>query len=216
MRGKNGFDGLMQEIISGMDGTGQKPLLLLHVCCAPCSSAVLERLAGMFRIIAYFDNPNIDSAEEHDLRAGETRRLADMTGWAEQVIVSPYDPDAFRTAVRGLEGEPEGGARCRVCFRLRLSRSTLKAAELGCCFFTTTLTLSPRKDATLLNGLGQEAGEAAGIRFLPSDFKKRGGYQRSILLSRQFSLYRQDYCGCAFSRRRPPSPEGVKPDCFPS
>lgn len=216
MRGKNGFDSQMQEIILGMDGSEPKSLLLLHVCCAPCSSAVLERLAGVFRIIACFDNPNIDSATEHDLRAGETLRLTELTGWTEQVIVTPYDPAVFRSAVRGLEGEPEGGSRCAVCFRLRLARSARKAAELGCSFFTTTLTLSPRKDAAMLNEIGREAGEAAGVRFLPSDFKKRGGYQRSILLSRQFGLYRQDYCGCAFSRKHPPGPEGEGPKIFPS
>lgn len=211
MRGKNNFDSLMQEIIKGIDGTAGKPLILLHVCCAPCSSAVLERLADVFRVIVYFDNPNIDSAEEHDLRADETLRLVHLTGWAEQTIVPPYDPAAFMTAVLGLEREPEGGARCEVCFRLRLSRSAAKASELGCSFFSTTLTLSPRKDAALLNQLGHEAGEAAGIPFLASDFKKRGGYQRSIVLSQKFSLYRQDYCGCVFSRRHSSSPAGRRP-----
>lgn len=194
-------DRQMQDVISGFSVGGGKPLLLLHVCCAPCSSAVLERLRDAFRIIAFFDNPNIDTEAEHRLRAGETVRLAQETGWAERVIISPYDPGAFMAAVRGMEGEPEGGARCAECFRLRLSRSAGAARDLGCDHFTTTLTLSPRKDAALLNRLGNEAGETHGVPFLPSDFKKRGGYLRSIQISRERGLYRQDYCGCAFSRR---------------
>jgi predicted adenine nucleotide alpha hydrolase (AANH) superfamily ATPase len=192
---------VMMRLLKDLKEEEQKPLLLLHVCCAPCSTAVLERLADTFRIILFFDNPNLDTAEEHSLRAGEAARLAEESGWAEQVIISPYDPKAFRDAVKGLEHEPEGGARCEACFRLRLSRSSRTAAELHCSWFTTTLSVSPQKDAALLNHLGVAAGEAAGVPFLPSDFKKRGGYQRSVALSRQFGLYRQDYCGCAFSRR---------------
>lgn len=198
---KANYDGLMARLLEGLQSGGQKPLLLLHVCCAPCSAAVLERLADTFRIIVFFDNPNLDTAREHSLRAGETLRLIKESGWAEQVIISPYDPKAFRDAVHGLEDEAEGGARCEACFHLRLTHASQAAADLQCSWFTTTLSVSPRKDAALLNHLGVAAGEAAGVPFLPSDFKKRGGYQRSVQLSRQFGLYRQDYCGCAFSRR---------------
>ena len=199
---KPNYDLLMQDRISRLSSLEEKPWLLLHVCCAPCSGAVLERLRGAFRILAFFDNPNLDSAEEFDLRARETQRLVLETGWAEEVIVSPYDPEAFAEAVRGLEGEKEGGTRCIACFRLRLSRSARMARERGCAFFTTTLTLSPRKNAALLNQIGIQAGDIAGVSFLPSDFKKRGGALRSIQISKTFRLYRQDYCGCAFSKRR--------------
>ena len=192
---------VMMRLIKDLKEKEQKPLLLLHVCCAPCSTAVLERLADAFRIILFFDNPNLDTAKEHSLRAGETARLAKESGWAEQVNISPYDPKVFHDAVHGLEDEPEGGARCKACFQLRLTHASQAAADLSCSWFTTTLSVSPRKDAALLNHLGVAAGEAAGVPFLPSDFKKRGGYQRSVQLSRQFGLYRQDYCGCAFSRK---------------
>lgn len=199
---KPNYDQLMQDAISRFSPSGEKPRLLLHVCCAPCSSAVLERLRGSFRILAFFDNPNLDSAEEFELRAEETERLVHETGWADEVIVSPYDPVVFEEAVRGLETEKEGGARCAACFRLRLNRSAGMARERNCAFFTTTLTLSPRKNAALLNQLGIQAGETAGVPFLPSDFKKRGGALRSIQLSQTFGLYRQDYCGCTFSKRK--------------
>ena len=201
MNEKVNYDARMLELIAGMQSLGRRPSLLLHACCAPCSSAVLERLAQDFDILLFFDNPNLDTLQEHDARAAETVRLLSKMLPCAQVIVSPYEPAVFLEAVRGLEHLPEGGARCEACFRLRLSRSALKAAQMGCDWFTTTLTISPRKDAATLNRLGLAAGEAAGVRFLPSDFKKRGGYHRAVELSHEYSLYRQDYCGCAFSRR---------------
>lgn len=209
MRHSGGYDRQMRETIDRLASHGSgRPKLLLHVCCAPCSGPVLERLSASFRVVVYFDNPNLDSRAEFDRRASEAERLVLSTGWAERVIVAPYDADAFLKAVRGLEGEPEGGARCAVCFALRLGRSARAARDLGCDFFTTTLTVSPRKDAALLNRLGGEAGQKAGVPFLPSDFKKRGGYQRSLEISRAHGLYRQDYCGCAFSRRARRSEDG--------
>lgn len=201
MAGIRNFDREMSRVLEGLEGSSEKPRLLLHVCCAPCSTTVLERLAAAFDITVFFDNPNLDSAEEHDLRAEEVKRLLDIGGWASRVVISPYQPEAFYAAVKGLEKEPEGGARCRACFRLRLSRSALAAKELACPYFTTSLTVGPRKDAALLNELGEEAAKAAGLTFLASDFKKRGGYQRSVALSREFGIYRQDYCGCVFSKR---------------
>lgn len=194
------FDREMQSVMTGLKAGGIKPGLLLHVCCAPCSSSVLERLAEAFRVRVFFDNPNLDSPEEFERRLSETRRLADETGWAKVVAASPYQPETWREAVRGLEGEPEGGLRCRACFALRLGNAAREAAVQGLPYFTTTLTLSPMKDAALLNSLGEEAAKAAGVTFLASDFKKRGGYPRSIELSRLHSLYRQDYCGCVFSK----------------
>ena len=194
------FDREMQAVLERLARGGERPGLLLHVCCAPCSSAVLERLHQAFRVQLFFDNPNMDSAGEFARRLAETRRLAEETGWAEAVLEAPYQPETWREAVRGLEGEPEGGRRCAACFALRLANAAREAKARGCACFTTTLTLSPRKDAALLNRLGEEAGAAAGIPFLASDFKKRGGYPRSIELSRLHGLYRQDYCGCVYSK----------------
>lgn len=201
MERKVNYDQRMQRLIASLPASDKKPRLLLHVCCAPCSTAVLERLAEHFEVILYFDNPNLDSLSEHDLRAMEALRLGEESGWASQVNITPYRPKTWFSAVNGLESEPEGGKRCAVCFNLRLQNSAKAARELACDWFTTTLTISPMKDAALLNELGRLAGEEAGILFLPSDFKKRGGYQRSIALSREHDLYRQDYCGCVFSKR---------------
>lgn len=197
---KQNFDRLMEEAIAALPVAGEKPRLLLHVCCAPCSSAVLERLSQSFDIILYFDNPNLDTGAEFDRRAMEAKRLAHETGWASEVVVVPYDPKVYEDAVLGHEGEREGGSRCAICFLLRLSRSAKAARDFNCAFFTTTLTISPMKNAALLNEIGLKAGEEAGVPFLPSDFKKQGGYQRSIVLSREKDLYRQDYCGCQFSK----------------
>jgi len=209
VRQSGGFDRQMREIVRGLLAEeSERPKLLLHVCCAPCSGPVLECLSAVFRVIVYFDNPNLDSRQEFDRRASEAERLVLATGWAEKVVVAPYDADAFMKAVRGLEGELEGGARCVACFALRLGRSARAARDMECGFFTTTLTVSPRKDAALLNRLGGEAGRNAGVPFLPSDFKKRDGYLRSLEISREHGLYRQDYCGCAFSRRARRSKEG--------
>ncbi len=194
------FDREMQAVLEGLRAGGEKPGLLMHVCCAPCSSAVLERLHAAFQVTVFFDNPNMDSQEEFERRLLETCRLVQETGWAAAIVHSPYAPETWREAVRGLEQEPEGGRRCEACFVLRLKNAAREAKVRGCAYFTTTLTLSPRKDAALLNRLGEEAGKEAGVPFLASDFKKRGGYPRSIQLSRLHSLYRQDYCGCVFSK----------------
>ena len=206
------FDREMRAVLGQLEKGGERPGLLLHVCCAPCSSAVLERLHQVFSVRVFFDNPNMDSREEFDRRLEETRRLVSETGWAREVIHAPYTPEVYQEAVKGLEQEPEGGLRCQACFALRLGRAAREARERGCPYFTTTLTLSPHKDAALLNALGEEAAAQAGVTFLASDFKKRSGYPRSIELSRLHSLYRQDYCGCVFSKierdkRRNSSPE---------
>ncbi|NLX83872.1 MAG: epoxyqueuosine reductase QueH [Clostridiales bacterium] len=201
MAERKNYNSQMEQIMLQVERSGQKAKLLLHVCCAPCSSAVLERLANVFDITLFFDNPNLDSKAEHDLRSREVERLVLESGLVSRVIISPYDPESFQKVVNGLTGEPEGGARCLACFRLRLSNSALKAKDLSSDWFTTTLTISPRKDAAVLNELGQGIGEGVGVPFLPSDFKKRGGFQRSIALSREFGLYRQDYCGCVYSKR---------------
>ncbi len=179
------------------------PRLLLHCCCAPCSSAVLERLDGRFLLDAFFDNPNISPREEHDARLAELIRLAGEMPLVRrpEVLSTGYAPETFLEAARGLEMEPEGGRRCEACFRLRLENAARRARDGGYEFFTTTLTISPLKDAALLNRIGLEMAERYGVRWLESDFKKKNGYTRSVELSRQYGLYRQNYCGCAFSRK---------------
>lgn len=195
---KINYQQAMETIVAGLTG---RPRLLLHVCCAPCSSAVLEKLHPHFAVTVYFDNPNMDTEEEFARRAKEEQRFVAETGLADQVVVVPYAPERYMEAVRGLETEKEGGARCVACFRLRLFNAARYAKEHGFDFFTTTLTISPLKNAGLLNRIGEEAAQETGARFLPGDFKKKEGYKRSIELSKAHGLYRQDYCGCVFSRR---------------
>ena len=150
----------------------------------------------------YYYNPNISIKEEYEYRLSEEKRFISLKEFSRPVALteSEYRPEDFFAAVKGLEREPEGGLRCRACFRLRLEATAKKARELGFDCFTTTLTISPLKDAALLNELGAQAGEKYGVPWLCSDFKKREGYKRSIELSREFDLYRQNYCGCVFSR----------------
>lgn len=181
---------------------GRTPRLLLHCCCAPCSSYVLEALAAHFSITAHYYNPNIDTAEEYALRADELARFVKETEYANPVAVlcENYDPASFYQAVKGLEKIPEGGARCYECYKLRLFRAAQVAHEGGYDYFTTTLSISPHKNAQWLNQLGQEAGEAFGVKWLPSDFKKKNGFKRSTVLAAEHGLYRQDYCGCVFSK----------------
>ena len=177
------------------------PRLLLHGCCAPCSSYVLEYLSAYFAIALYFYNPNISSREEYDKRAEEERRLLSampLTHPAE-LIVPPWEHEVFLRAARGVEEAPEGGERCRRCFALRMSRAAEAAKAGGFDCFATTLTISPLKNADLINTIGAEAGARWGVPYIPTDFKKKGGYLRSIELSRRYDLYRQDFCGCEFS-----------------
>lgn len=183
-----------------------KKRLLLHSCCAPCSSYVLEYLQQYFDIWAYYYNPNITEQEEYEKRIRELSRMAGEMdreyAWGIHVLEGDYEPERYLEAVKGLEHCEEGGERCRKCFELRLSKSAEYAAANGFDYFTTTLTISPLKNASMLNEIGEEMGARYGISFLPSDFKKKGGYQRSIELSKKYGLYRQDYCGCVFSKRR--------------
>jgi len=178
-----------------------KPRLLLQVCCAPCSSYVFEYLARYFEITAFFYNPNIAPEKEFSFRLSELRRFLDETGRTDTVIDCPaYDPREFTDAVRGMETLPEGGERCRVCYGLRLRRTAEAARDGGFDYFTTTLSISPYKNAAWLNEIGIRLGEEYGVPYLRSDFKKKNGYKRSIELSRQYGLYRQDYCGCIYSK----------------
>ena len=180
--------------------------LFLHSCCAPCSSYCLEYLRQYFDITVFYYNPNITFPEEYRHRVEEQKRLiGEMNARPDSCgrisfVEGAYEPARFLEAARGLEDCPEGGERCFACYALRLSEAARTAAEGGYDYFTTTLSISPLKNAGKLNAIGEAAGERYGVRYLPSDFKKKGGYQRSIELSREYGLYRQDYCGCVFSK----------------
>ena len=183
------------------------PTLFLHSCCAPCSSYVLEYLCGYFRITVFYYNPNISFTEEYRKRAAEQKRLIaaynrEKKGYAIDVMEGDYEPDCFFEMARGLEGCPEGGERCFGCYELRLRKTAEQAAEGKFDYFCTTLSISPLKNAGKLNEIGLALSAEYGISWLPSDFKKRNGYKRSIELSAEYGLYRQNYCGCAFSVRQ--------------
>ncbi len=192
----------LERLIQKLQQEGKVPRLLLHACCAPCSSAVLEYLSQYFAITLLYYNPNIAPLEEYQKREAELRRLVSQMKFTHSVALLPcqYDGQAFVQAARGLEGEPEGGKRCEACFRLRLRYAAQEAARLRFDYYTTTLSISPMKNAPLLNQLGEEIGREFGVAHLPSDFKKKDGYKRSVQLSKEYDLYRQDYCGCAFSK----------------
>lgn len=192
----------LERLIQKLQQEGKVPRLLLHACCAPCSSAVLEYLSQYFAITLLYYNPNIAPLEEYQKREAELRRLVSQMKFTHPVELLPcqYDGQAFVQAARGLEGEPEGGKRCEACFRLRLRYAAQEAARLRFNYYTTTLSISPMKNAPLLNQLGEEIGREFGVAHLPSDFKKKDGYKRSVQLSKEYDLYRQDYCGCAFSK----------------
>ena len=180
----------------------EKPRLFLHCCCAPCSSYVTEYLHQYFDMTVFFYNPNITDESEYEKRKAELKRYLSEVSYGNEVsfIDADYDPDSFFEAAKGLEDEPERGVRCSMCFRLRLSRTAETAKKNGYDLFCTTLSISPHKDADLLMKLGEELAEEYGLTYLPSDFKKKNGYKRSIELSAEYDLYRQNYCGCVFSR----------------
>ncbi len=189
---------LEKEIV----GLTHKPKLLLHACCAPCSSYCLEYLQKHFDITVLFYNPNIYPENEYSLRENELSRLIDEMGFDNIKCIScEFNPKEFYDAVKGFEESSEGGERCKKCYRLRLQKTAEIAKENGFDFFCTTLSISPLKDATALCDIGVELGNLYNVKYLLSDFKKKGGYQRSIQLSQQYGLYRQNYCGCVFSKR---------------
>ena len=190
----------MEKVLKQLDAAGTRPKLLLHACCAPCSSATLERLADHFDLTILYYNPNIYPPTEYHRREAELERFVQEAGYRFPVVELPYEPKEFYDAVRGLEQEPEKGERCTVCYRLRLEQAARYAAEQGLDWFCTTLSISPMKDPVRINTLGAELGAQYGVRFLPSEFRKKDGYKRSLELSAQYGLYRQDYCGCVFSK----------------
>lgn len=189
------YDKLMQEELRG----ARDKRLLLHSCCAPCSSHCLSELSPQIGVTVLYYNPNLDCAGEYEKRKREQLRFLRETGLAD-FLDCDYAPEDYLAAVRGLEEEKEGGARCAVCFRLRLDRTAREAKARGFDYFATTLTVSPLKNAKLINTIGFAVAEEVGVKYLPSDFKKRGGYLHSVKLSEEYGLYRQDYCGCAFSK----------------
>ena len=192
----------LEQIIKSKEASGEFPKLLLHACCAPCSSWCLEYLNPYFDITVFYYNPNIDREEEYRKRVLEEQRLIREMPFLRPVrfLEGTYEPEEFHRLTKGHEADPEGGDRCGICFRQRLEKTAETAAELGFDYFTTTLTISPLKDAARLNAIGEAAGSAFGIAFLPSDFKKKNGYLRSTQLSAEYGLYRQNYCGCSFSK----------------
>ncbi|MCM1065218.1 MAG: epoxyqueuosine reductase QueH [Eubacterium sp.] len=190
---------------------GPAPGLFLHSCCAPCSSYVLEYLCGYFHITVFYFNPNISSSGEYRKRAEEQKRLIrayneEMAagvrkGYPIEILEGDYEPQRFYQAAKGYEDCPEGGERCFRCYGLRLRETAKRAKEAGADFFCTTLTISPLKNAGKLNEIGMALSREYGVPWLPSDFKKRNGYKRSVELSAEYELYRQDHCGCGYSLR---------------
>ena len=197
------YQNVLNEELERLTAEGRVPRLLLHSCCAPCSSYVLEYLSRYFDITVFYYNPNIAPAEEFYRRVGEQKRLIQEMPLAHPVtfLEGEYDPAAFTAIAKGHEDDPEGGDRCTACYRLRLEAAAKTAARLDFDYFTTTLSISPLKDAQRLNTIGGQLAAQYRIPYLYSDFKKKEGYKRSCILATQYGLYRQDYCGCVYSKR---------------
>lgn len=197
----------LDRLLERLKSEERVPRLLLHSCCAPCSSYVLEYLNRYFEITVFYYNPNIYPESEYTKRIWEQQELISQMPFLHPVsfLAGPYDQERFYEMARGLEHVKEGGERCLKCYELRLSEAARMAVKTEADYFTTTLSISPLKNADRLNEIGMRLGEEYGVPYLPSDFKKKNGYKRSIELSREYDLYRQDYCGCEFSmnqRRR--------------
>ena len=191
--------------VTGVEAGHKPPRLFLHSCCAPCSSYCLEYLCTYFAVTVFYYNPNISQESEYRHRVEEQKRLiaaynAEKKGYPIELIEGDYEPGLFFETARGYEDCPEGGERCFRCFDLRLRETALRAKEQGFDYFGTTLTISPLKNAAKLNEIGLELSGEFKMPWLPSDFKKKNGYKRSVELSVQYELYRQDFCGCSFSK----------------
>jgi len=193
----------LEKIIEENRRSNKIPSLFLHSCCAPCSSYVLEYLSHFFSITVFYYNPNISPKEEYEHRVEEIRRLIGEMEFVHPVkfVEGRYEPKEFFDMAKGLEDVPEGGERCFRCYRLRMEEAAKLAKEGGYDYFATTLTISPLKNAGKLNEIGEELEGIYKVSHLPSDFKKKNGYKRSIELSHEHGLYRQNYCGCVFSKR---------------
>lgn len=190
----------MVDALRHLDGT---PELMLHSCCAPCSTAVIAALSAYFRITVFYYNPNIDERSEYDKRAKEQRRLVEIMPTPNPIsfLEGDYNSEDFLSGAVSFADEEEGGERCTFCYTLRLEKTARTAREKGFGFFTTTLSVSPMKDAERINTIGKGMGSKFGVEWLWSDFKKQNGYKKSIELSKEYDLYRQNYCGCSFSKR---------------
>lgn len=199
---KANYGVLLEKELGEIEKSGNTPSLLLHACCAPCSSSVLELIAKYFDITLFFHNPNIYPKDEFTRRKEELERLVTYIDTPNKLdlVIPEYDENEFFSAAKGLENEKEGGARCEKCFILRLGRTYEYAKEQGFDYFATTLTVSPHKNAELINRIGETLAKGGGTKWLYSDFKKKGGYLRSCVLSKQYGLYRQNFCGCVYSK----------------
>ncbi len=204
MNQKINYQKEMEKILAELEAEGRTPRLLLHSCCAPCSSYVLEYLSPYFFITDFYYNPNIAPADEYRKRVSEMQRLIREMPLPHPVEFEEgvYDPDRFYEMAKGKEDIPEGGERCFACFEMRLREAAQEALRLHMDYFTTSLSISPLKDAQKLNEIGIRLGEEYGVPYLVSDFKKKNGFRRSTELSREYHLYRQNYCGCVYSRRQ--------------
>lgn len=192
-----------ENVINDIKLSGKKPSLLLHACCAPCASYVIEYLSDFFDITLFYYNPNISPKTEYDFRLSELARLCSEHPKAKNIKILPsqYNPEEFFQLAKGLENSKEGGARCKKCYELRLRKTAEEAKKHGFDFFTTTLTISPYKNAVWLNEIGENLMKEYGVSYLFSDFKKKNGYKRSIELSKEYNLYRQGFCGCVYSKK---------------
>lgn len=193
----------LEKELTKIENKKEVPSLLLHSCCAPCSSYVLEYLSNYFKITILYYNPNISPEEEFIKRCEEQQRLIKEMPLKNKVnfIRGIYDNDRYEEIIDGLQNEKEGGIRCHKCYRMRLEEAAKKAKEEGYDYFTTTLSISPYKNAKVLNEIGEELAKIYEVKYLYADFKKKNGYKRSIELSKEYNLYRQDYCGCKYSKR---------------
>ena len=197
---KRNYQREMEAEIARLEG--RKPTLLLHSCCGPCSSAVLERLTEHFQVTLLYYNPNIEPEEEYLHRLSEQKRLLTLLPGEIPMLPCDYDHEAFESFAPALADAPEGGERCLACFAMRLNYTAEQAKAHGFEYFTTTLSVSPHKNADNVNRIGEEAGKRHGVKYLFADFKKKNGYLRSLELSREYELYRQDYCGCRYSNQK--------------
>lgn len=197
------YKDILNKELSKVKEAGITPRLLLHSCCAPCSSYVLEYLTEYFDITVYYYNPNISPMGEYEKRIAEQKRLISEMKFKNSVsfIEGTYNHDEFISLTRGLENLPEGGERCSLCYEMRLEAAAQKAAEINADYFTTTLSVSPYKNTAKLNTIGLKLAMEYGVPYLVSDFKKNNGYKRSIELSTEYGLYRQNFCGCIFSKK---------------
>ena len=217
MTPKQNYQKILDSELEKIKQSGNTPTLLLHSCCAPCSSYVLEYLTEYFNIILYYYNPNISPESEYKYRLSELERLISEMPLKNRVEITPaeYNPDIFCKLAEGLEDLPDRGLRCQKCIFPRFKQTAQKALELSADYFTTTLPISPYKDSEYINKAGEKLQSLYGIKYLFSDFKKRNGYKRSIELSSEYNLYRQNFCGCIYSKRNseiikiPPTETGI-------